>query len=286
MTHSTSTVQGSDSLDVADDLRPYLWLAKGSVDPRSGVSYVGDDVFPGPDVFPGRWVEAADIGVSRLHVVRWPGLPYELGAELWRVQVDEVQGIDPFPEQTISTVGKPVAEEQQLIVKRLRLASRVDTWTYEAAEEFSLACAQRTRSRVQQAVGDTLRLLEADDHGIAGAFASGEDGAEIQTLIHTAQLITIWAEALGEAESSRPVEAASATARAAALSRKAATLTYASGLTVAWPEARSRAAESYLESRRWQARWLADRLGLLGTLDRIGDGAVTGVSRSLRSKVG
>jgi hypothetical protein len=82
----------------------------------------------------GRWIdaEAADPCHAGIHACRVRDLPVWLDDELWEIELD----------------GEVITGERKLVATRGRLTQRIEQWTPEAAREFGLFCARRTREGV------------------------------------------------------------------------------------------------------------------------------------------
>jgi hypothetical protein len=102
----------------------YKFLANGAMGPLSGFRW------PAPQAgTAGAWVQAAgplELCVNGSHVCRPGDLAHWLHDELWEIETDgeQLEGIDC------------------LVVRRARLARRIDAWHAGGAAAFAEACAQ------------------------------------------------------------------------------------------------------------------------------------------------
>lgn len=203
----------------------WKFLRRGRVSPFTG--------FRWPDV--GQWVRITDADPCRdgIHACRLEQLPYWPSDELWAVDL----------------AGTVVEGEHKVSATEARLLGPVTGWA-EAAPDLASACLERT-------VGHAAAELRAAD-------------------------LESWAVMLESTPMAELPERAGDLARAAGATRRrqAETLCLyvadaAEGIPV-YPVASimyiaARAAnqrrsgpddDPYLTERRWQARWIADRLGL------------------------
>jgi hypothetical protein len=138
---------------VEAEVSAYKFLATGAIGPLSRFAWPG----------PGVWVEASGplipckVGV---HVCR----PYELAHwihdELWELEIgdDDVAGIDC------------------LVVRRARLAHRIDAWSDGGHQRFATACVERARElargQLPELVADALAGAEAGFPAVAAYTAA------------------------------------------------------------------------------------------------------------------
>ncbi len=234
---------GTGALRRDQVLAAYKWLRQGAVDP--------DEPFGWSD---GAAWRGSHTRFGLVYAVGPAGLPFGVNDELWLVELRDPVGITPCPEQR--THGGPRIfgiPERRVIAREGRLLRRVEAWTEGTAREFAALCAHRARERVSDSLADASRLLAED-----APPATAEDGSPALRLVEL--LIGLWRDA--RAMDARGMEhPANVYATAAAASRSAAALTYAS-VGASEVDARATADRAYAEERRWQARWLADRLGL------------------------
>lgn len=245
---------GSGALREDRAILAYKWLRRGAIDPDEGYDWSA-----------GRTWHGARTRSGCVHGVGHAGLPFGVNDELWLVELRDPVGITPCPEQRAHggprMFGVP---ERRVIAREGRLVRRVDAWTDRLAREFAAVCARRTRERVGDALVDAGRMLADDEPTVLGGSqlehrtAVPERGDGPPGLRAVELLIGIWRDAL--AMDARGMEHPSSVyATAAAASRSAAALAY---VPVTDAEARATADRAYADERRWQARWLADRLGL------------------------
>jgi hypothetical protein len=262
------------------EMGTYKWFGTGARDPETGVT----------------WPARPEAGLTRMrfrrgsdsHAIAVGGLPYLVSEELWEVEVEGMLGVEPFPEQTEHVRAPELLREseQQIRASRGRLIRRIQRWTPELAEAFSRECAARARARSLQAARDVCAVLaaaaEADRGHFSEGFGEGEGPdpmsreREAAVVLHTERVLRVWRQAL-EKGLSRAVLPPDDAARAAAVTREIAALTYASAKVVGGPDPRGAAdAETatsiaYLGARRWQSMWLAQRLGLEADVSEVPD---------------
>ncbi|WP_437672601.1 hypothetical protein [Sorangium sp. So ce131] len=205
------------------------FLAAGGVSPFLGYPW------PAPGASgPGPWVEAPDDDPTHgVHACRTADLPYWLGEELWRIELD----------------GPVLELPTQLVARRARLIERVGGWT----RELALALGAENAWRVRDRAADTL---EAE--GLLGEAAALRGCADLESL---------WRDgiALGGARRSHPGKGPLLAELAADAAQNALAGTIASGLYNAVKAAElvhASAGEGVALERRWQARWMAERLGI------------------------
>jgi hypothetical protein len=129
-------------------VRAYKFLRPGAVGPFSGFAWPV-----------GEWVEAREptLCESGVHACRIQDLPYWIAAELWEAELE----------------GAVREEPRKLVATRARLVSRVDRWDARAGAAFAHACAQRVRTRADEATGEKAEWLGAY---AADAAANAERG--------------------------------------------------------------------------------------------------------------
>ncbi|WP_239381737.1 hypothetical protein [Frankia sp. CIT1] len=192
----------------------------------------------------GRWVQASPAMPCKagIHACRVEDLPYWLTEELWRIDLDE-----PL-----------IIGANKVVARRGRLGMRVAEWTGETAREFSVACVCRVAHHAGAELRDAgLPSLAEDIEAAAAAFAQAGRGdvldaparagaeAPVREPGSTANLLSAYViDALESLDADPPAAVAYIGARAA--------------------NQRSAVMESdpYVTERRWQALWLATRLGL------------------------
>ncbi|WP_322750340.1 MULTISPECIES: hypothetical protein [unclassified Frankia] len=232
----------------------------------------GTGPFTGYDwgTVPGTWVDAevnagaGDVVPCRdgIHACRVEDLPYWLTEELWRIDLD----------------GPLVIHENKVVARRGRLGTRVEQWTRAAAREFSVACVCRVAYHAAAELrGAGLAALAESIEAAAAAFGQngiGQKGkgdtldeharagieAAVQDPGSTANLLSAYViDALESLDVDPPAALAYIAARAA--NQRSAILGDAAHLDAAHLDA-VHLDDPYLDERRWQASWLATRLGL------------------------
>jgi hypothetical protein len=179
---------------------------------------------------PGEWVRASgplDACRSGIHACAVDQLPFWLDEELWAVELG----------------GETIRRGNQLVAESGQLTEQITAWSPATAHEYAEACARRGASHAIAA------LREA---GHAGAAERIEGATAIEDLRSTAAEI---------AELYPDTRIAVMMARDGA--RRA--LTHAAppaAYIAAHTAARVGGPEGYASERRWQADWLAERLGL------------------------
>ncbi|WP_322760019.1 hypothetical protein [Frankia sp. Cr2] len=230
----------------------YKFLRPSGTSPFTGYAW---------GAMPGRWVEAGvNVGVGvgdvagdvvpcrdGIHACRVEDLPYWLTEELWRIDLD----------------GPLVIHENKVVAGRGRLGARVEEWTRAAAREFSVACVCRVAHHAAAELRDA-GLAAFAERLEAAAAAFGRNGkadaldeharagieAAVRDLGSTANLLSAYViDALESLDVDPPAALAYIAARAA--NQRSAILGDTAYLD-----------DPYLDERRWQARWLATRLGL------------------------
>lgn len=151
----------------------YKFLAAGAVGPFTGFRW------PRPGEGPTRWVTAPH-GASDerwIHACRVEDLPYWLGAELWRLELD----------------APIVAAPHQIAAPRARLLEQVMGWNRALAAELAVDCALRARDLAVDRVPREARdaLLSANDaatlHSVSDDLLRSE-AAEAAAYVSTAAL--------------------------------------------------------------------------------------------------
>ena len=209
----------------------YKFLRRGAVGPFSGFRW------PRPRRGgPGAWVGvdgALELCTSGVHACRVSHLPYWLNDELWAVELE----------------GELREEPRCLLAPRGRLVGQVDAWTRAVARELNEACARRTRDLVVAALQRAGFAKEAEALATAGKPDAIDQAA------------------LAAAEAASRAGAADAAAAAGFASDCAWCLTEGGArigsYSAAYAAARvAKDAGAFARERDWQARWLAERLGL------------------------
>lgn len=242
---------------LAHTFHGYKWLSRGAVDPDTAAAWGWSEPDPCFD----------DDGPGMVFATSIDGLPYRIDDELWEVELVDVLGATPFPEQT--SYGWPELfgeQEQRVLARRGRLLRRVNVWTPEVAREFALDCARAARERALTSLHDADRALwseagAASDPPVPVADAQAVE-RELLLLEHVENQVTIWREALS-ADAFGISHPADAYAAAAAAARATAASVYLRAAPASRPSDEPLTAErAYAEERRRQARWLHERLGL------------------------
>jgi len=213
----------------------HKFLAAGSIGPYSRLRW------PTPaNGEPGEWVTAGDgeLEVSRngVHACRIEHHGHWLEHELWEVEVD----------------GEMIDADRHVVARRGRLTRQIEGWNREVANQFQLACMERTRDHA-------ISALRA--HGLDDLAKALEEAPDPMTLAMTAgqavptvpeQLVPIILDTADNAFAApMPVRPCMLSYVGARSARFAAELTGAS------------VEEADAAERRWQGEWLADALDLV-----------------------
>jgi hypothetical protein len=260
------------TLQAPTSFRGYKWLAQGAVDPDHAPGWSWSEETSdrgGPPVVFATFVD---------------GLPYRVDDELWEVELTELLGRSPFPEQTSYGSSESIGErELRILASHGRLVRRVEAWTADVAREFAASCAAATRERALDALRDADRTLSVggvDELDVLGPLLFGADpeavGRELLLLEHVEAQVAIWREALS-ADAFGISHPADAYAAAAASARAAAASVYAT-VDPRTPDDLLAPERGFLQERRRQAAWLRERLDLASPVDASPElGAYTGV---------
>ncbi len=240
---------------IGQTFRGYKWLSRGAVDPDTSSAWEWSE--PDPcyeDERPGM------VFATSIH-----GLPYRIDDELWEVELTDVLGATPFPEQASYGWPEIFAEyEQRILARGGRLLRRINVWTPEVARAFAMDCARVARDRALNALHDADRALWAEGDAKEPPIPSTHaDAAERELLLleHVENQVAIWREALS-ADAFGISHPADAYAAAAAAARAAAAAVSSRAPAILSPDGALGAEHAYAEERRRQARWLRERLGL------------------------
>jgi hypothetical protein len=179
---------------------------------------------------PGVWVHAnRELAPCRrgIHACRTSDLPWWLADELWEIEL-----------------GDPVVpDEHKIIAPAGRLRSPIAAWTPECAQEYADACAWRAHGRAVQALtraGHRRAAYELESRStLDDVLVAARQLA--QDIPETRISLTIAGDGAVRALTGAPPTAAYIAAHSAM---------------------RLDGAAGYEAERAWQARWLADRLGL------------------------
>jgi hypothetical protein len=232
-------------------IQHYKWLRTGRVDPDTGETW--------PDPADGAAWLASGLHRPPILVCAAGGLPYEMGDELWEVEVEGRLRHQPFAEQVPFDDGDAfLSSERRLLASRARLVRRVSTWARPAAMAFAEMCRIRVRERVMAAVADAERSLAATVR--PGTAPAGSRDAIV--IDHAERMLSMW-RTIGTLDASAFAAMASAHGSVAASTRAATALMYyrASGETDL-DRGRDLAARAMLDERGGQTLWLITELGL------------------------
>ncbi|MBV8749528.1 MAG: hypothetical protein JO103_07425 [Candidatus Eremiobacteraeota bacterium] len=184
--------------------------------------------FPWPE--PGEWVHAEPNLVAcrrGIHACRISDLPWWLADELWEVEL----------------YGRVQVDEHKIFAPGGRLRSQIEEWTSACAQEYADACAWRAHERAVQAL---TRTGHDDSAGKLAACRTLDDvltaSRQLASAIPDTKIsLTIAGDGAFRALTGAPPTSAYIAAHAAM---------------------RLDGADGYAAERAWQARWLAERLGL------------------------
>src|SRR5215813_12954006 len=101
----------------------WKFLAPGRTAPFTGVQWSA------------QWIEARSTHPDGIHACALEHLPYWFDEELWRVELS----------------GSITRLDRQIVAGRGRLLAQVEGWP-SASAQFALACVERVRSRVVDAL--------------------------------------------------------------------------------------------------------------------------------------
>jgi hypothetical protein len=184
--------------------------------------------FPWPEA--GVWVHAdGDVAACRrgIHACRISDLPWWLADELWEIELE----------------GRVQVNEHKILAPAGRLRSQIAGWTPACAQDYADACAWRAQGRAVQALTRAGHRNAADE---LAACATLDD-------------VLLAARQLGEAI---PDTRISLTIAGDGAVRALAGAPPTSAYIAAHAAMRLDGAEGYAAERAWQARWIAQRLGL------------------------
>jgi len=157
-------------------MNTYKFLAKGAVGPISGFRW------PTPHgAMPGAWIEVEgplSLCTNGVHVCAAHDLAHWLNDALWSVDADgeHVEGLD------------------RLIVRRARLARRIDGWNERGAVRFAEACIEHATSVTLPTPSDLVRgyLDDAKEavragYAVVGAFCAALATSKAAAAAHAEQ---------------------------------------------------------------------------------------------------
>jgi hypothetical protein len=110
------------------------FLRPGRVGPFTGTTW--------PE--PGTWLESPgqpELCRSGIHALQPAGLPYWLGEELWRVELDDAHS----------------APQGMMLARRGRLLERIDAWDDDAARRFAESCLRALPDDLEEGVAAERR---------------------------------------------------------------------------------------------------------------------------------
>lgn len=233
----------------------YKFLSPGARGLYSGF------LWPRPrDSAPGDWVSAG--GPLRdclrgIHGCRPDDLPYWIDDELW----------------TVELAGQTEERATMVIAERGRLLDRVHSWTADAAREFAQACALRARDQATRSLRRAGLSPEADEltrlHRLefvqtqAAFFATTASRQAATAAAFAADAVALAWGKRPESWDGRPAPADRPTQSPGATAANLGfVVAHAAGREAASTGGEEAYASGFAAERRWQARWLADRLAL------------------------
>lgn len=200
-----------------------------------------------------------------LHLTTVAQLPHWIGPIIWRAETD----------------GELLEAEDKWVARKARIVSRVEAWDERTARMFACDCAEHVLPIWERAYPDDLRPREVI--AVARRYAAGEaTEQELAATWRVARDAAFKAAAAGASVAAWEIASAAATialddaahaaaaaAWAAAYSAGQATEAAAAWEAVSWNPDAERAGEyetaiaaARAAERDWQARHLADMLGL------------------------
>jgi len=200
----------------------WKFLAPGQVAPFGGVRW------PVPDRgAPAPWFRPP---MGEVFACRVADLPWWLDAELWEVEL----------EGPVSTL------ESQLVAPAGRLLRRVAAWDTSALHDYGAACARRARELAVQVLLEEGRAAEAEllanPTGLLEMARVARTLSADASVRRGANLAGYVAESATRAAQGAGAAAANIAANAAVIGR--------------------RQPSAFDLEREWQARWIAQRVGL------------------------
>jgi hypothetical protein len=208
-----------------------------------------------------RSLHAGDVDAPRFLLSTWWGLPYGIDAGLWEVTPGQEHRVEPFEDQVRNAPeADPRIEEQAMIATSVQPVRRIQAWGPEVAATFSEMCAERVHLRLREALRDGHEFLTADGATpLAHVIDPDRRGRAREVLALVRDMGSSWIAAIDAHERGDWVDLTRMLAAAAATTRGALASVYADRLE---GDVDLAASASYLESRRWQARGIADLLDL------------------------
>jgi hypothetical protein len=248
--------------DAGEQLTALKWLREGAIDPDDGFDWSLEG-----------WL-GEETSFGMVYAVGPGGLAEGVNDELWVVELSDPIGIALSAEQR--SHGGPHAfevSERRVLARKGRLSRRVEGWNPDVALEFASECARRVAVRVCQSLSDSVSTLE-EPGDLEGSLETElgpllrraglePDQRELAALRHAEELIGVWRDAR-ISHSLRVEHPAKIYSTAAAASRAISVFAHSTFGVTAKPD-RAAADRAYAEERRWQARWLVSRLGLVET---------------------
>jgi hypothetical protein len=121
----------------------YKFTRPGARSPFTGFAWPAD-----------RWIEVEGpvaLCANGVHACRVEALPRWLDDELWRIELDGVEG----------------EHEGVLVARRGRLNERIDAWDADTARELARSCAARARKLADEHPDPLVRRMADDIQGIS-----------------------------------------------------------------------------------------------------------------------
>ena len=205
----------------------YKFLSRGAVGPFTKFAW------PTPaGAKPGPWVDARGSHLGDgVHACSDRHLPYWLGDELWKIEL----------------AGDVREHATQVEAQRARLLARVERWNANLASSFSIWCAFRVRDLAVEALAAK---------GLDGAAARFESCATLDAVRSLSSSPEVVASPIAAELAAYFDDAAVFNAR-----HDAPCTAFISAVAAVCATGRQ---EAFDEERAVQARWLAERLGVVG----------------------
>jgi hypothetical protein len=208
---------------------------------------------------PGDWVGAGGPLTDCLHGIhacRLDDLPYWIDDELW----------------TVELAGATEERGRMVIAERGRLLDRVHAWTAEAALEFAQACALRARDQAARSLRRAGLSPEADQlarldrlefvQTQAAFFATTASRQAATAAAFAADAVALAWGKRPESWDGRPAADRAAQSPGATAANLGFVVAHAAGREAASAGGEEAYISGFAAERRWQARWLVDRLAL------------------------